>query len=327
VIPSRETLERLQRRWEFRSDALEMVLRLIDLLRGTYEDPFLAARLVLKGGTALNLCFGEVPRLSVDLDFNDIGALDRDLAIEERQTVMVAMERIARRRGYRVQRSAFAHAGQKLYLGYGSALGGDRRVEVDVNFLFRLPLDPVENCTVWSPGGDPPALCRVVGRSELVAGKLLALLDRTAPRDLYDVAHLPERGDRFCLHGRTRRIFIALSGTLPHPLSKYGRSRLERVTDDEITRALPPMLRAAERPTGGELRDAAWRVIAPLLDLTEAEREYVERVQLGDLRPELVFPEDGEMAERLRRHPALLWKAENARRHTRKRSNQTKPVR
>ncbi len=36
--------------------------------------------------------------------------------------------------GSRVQRSREEHAGQKLYFRYDSVLGGQRRIEVDVNF-------------------------------------------------------------------------------------------------------------------------------------------------------------------------------------------------
>jgi hypothetical protein len=31
----------------------------------------------------------------------------------------------------------------------------------------------------------------------------------------------------------------------------------------------------------------------------------------GKLSPELLFPDDEELTDRLRRHPALLWKMEN----------------
>jgi len=39
---------------------------------------------------------------------------------------------------------------------------------------------------------------------------------------------------------------------------------------------------------------------------------------VGDLRPELLFPDDSEISERLARHPALLWKAQNAREHSKR---------
>ena len=45
------------------------------------------------------------------------------------------------------------------------------------------------------------------------------------------------------------------------------------------------------------------------------ERDYIERVHAGELLPELLFPDDDETAIMLRRHPALLWKIENLKRH------------
>jgi hypothetical protein len=58
-----------------------------------------------------------------------------------------------------------------------------------------------------------------------------------------------------------------------------------------------------------------WIEPGRLLELSDAEREYTDRLQMGELRPGLLFPDDPELAARLARHPALLWKAKNAREH------------
>jgi predicted nucleotidyltransferase component of viral defense system len=52
----------------FRPDVLEKVAHLLGLLDGLNSHPFLKGKLVLKGGTALNLFIFDVPRLSVDID-------------------------------------------------------------------------------------------------------------------------------------------------------------------------------------------------------------------------------------------------------------------
>ncbi len=316
--PSRETLQRLEGRHGFTPAALEIVVRLLDLLRSVGDDPVLGQRLVLKGGTALNLCFGAPERLSVDLDFNDIGAPDREARLRDRPLVLAAVERIARRAGYRVQRSREEHAGQKLYLGYVSAFGNEARIQVDLNFIHRVPLEDVMMRQVWSPDESQDHETRVVGNTELIAGKVLALLDRSAPRDLYDIARL---GRRTGLLGkgwddRGRRLFIALSAVLDRPLSNYGIERLDRVTDDGIRRTLHPLLREDDRPVASELRGQAREFVEPLLALSQVEHEYVERVQVGDFEPELLFPAEPEIVERLRLNPALRWKIENARAHS-----------
>lgn len=56
----------------FRPDTLEKVIRLLDFLTQINQDDFLKDRLVLKGGTALNLFVFDIPRLSVDIDVNYI---------------------------------------------------------------------------------------------------------------------------------------------------------------------------------------------------------------------------------------------------------------
>ena len=112
---------------------------------------------------------------------------------------------------------------------------------------------------------------------------------------------------------RFRALFIALAGTLDHPLYSYGRARLERLTDESVQSQLHRVLIGKDRPNASFLRERAWEVVEPLLQLTEAEREFTDRIQGGDLAPELLFPDDPEITDRLRRHPALLWKVENAR--------------
>lgn len=60
----------------------------------------------------------------------------------------------------------------------------------------------------------------------------------------------------------------------------------------------------------------AWTVLSPLLELTEVERQFCDQLQAGTLQPDLLFPESPDIADRIRRHPALLWKAQNALGHT-----------
>ena len=72
----------------YRPEILEKVLLLLGILEQITSVPYLRKRLALKGGTALNLfSFKNLPRLSVDIDFNYIGSHERDVMIAERKTV------------------------------------------------------------------------------------------------------------------------------------------------------------------------------------------------------------------------------------------------
>ena len=92
----------------FRPDMLEKAAHLLGLLDALRSHPFLKKKLVLKGGTALNLFIFDVPRLSVDIDLNYVGAVDRDGMLAERPKVEQAVQAVfARRLCRNYQRVAF----------------------------------------------------------------------------------------------------------------------------------------------------------------------------------------------------------------------------
>jgi predicted nucleotidyltransferase component of viral defense system len=299
----------------FRPGGLEKVVRLGELAANISRHPLLGQALALKGGTALNLGFGPPPRLSVDIDLNYVADATREAMLRDRPVVERGVEELVARLGYQVQRSRADHAARKLFLRYRAAAGTPDRIEVDLNFLFRLPLGDVRPLALWQPGEFERPRIRVVPAEELIAGKLCALLARAAPRDLFDAIRLPSRLSSVWSTPKLRRLFVALGGTLDHPLHRYGPDRFARVDERVVREQLHPMLTSGSEPDAADLRRGAWDAVAPMLDLSEAEREYTDRLQLGDLRPELLFPDDTGMAERLGRHPALLWKAQNAREH------------
>lgn len=72
----------------YRPEILEKVYRLLDLIDVFMKVPFLKKTLVLKGGTAINLfCTDKLPRLSLDIDFNYIGATDRETMLEDKNKI------------------------------------------------------------------------------------------------------------------------------------------------------------------------------------------------------------------------------------------------
>ena len=144
---------------------------------------------------------------------------------------------------------------------------------MDINYQMRRPIvAPVERA-LWQPVQGQAVTIRSVGDEELWAGKIAALLDRTMPRDLFDVAQLSERSPHLVGAPRFRRIVIAWCGILPHPLHTYGRDRLDRVDDASIEQQLAPMLAGLERPKREDLAKGAWQILEPMLKLDEREME------------------------------------------------------
>ena len=322
---SLEFLERCASEFGFQVAALEKVARLGELAGDIVRHPFLGKGLALKGGSALNLCFGPPKRLSVDLDFNYIGHAEREKMLKERPLVEAALIELAHKRGFRVQKSAEAFAGRKIYLHYRSVLGPEDRIEIDLNFIFRVPLSGLESSELWQPGELDRPVVRMIGKEELVVGKILALLDRGAARDVWDTAHLPELASRCMAADHFRKLFIALSIVLDHSLLTYSRGRLERlVTDHVITEQVAPLLNVEIELSAADLIEKAWAVIGTFFNLSAEEKDYLESANRGDLRIELLFPGDLEEATRIAAHPAIQWKISNVKAHVAKSTGETR---
>jgi hypothetical protein len=283
------------------------------LLDALNSHPFLKTRIALKGGTALNLFYFDVPRLSVDIDLNYIGAADRETMLAERPKLEQAVQAVCSREGLTVRRMPSEHAGGKWRLSYLASMGGSGNLELDVNFMLRTPLWPPRIAECHPLGSFKAAPVTVLDPHELAAGKLAALLARSANRDIFDAHRLLVAPDLD--HARLRLGFVVYGGmnrTDWRSVSPQG------VTGDPATAAqdLVPMLRADLAPSRGEV--AAWLAqlvaecrerLAIVLPLQAHELEFLERLNgAGEIAPE-VLTGDRALQAILRVQPGLQWKA------------------
>ncbi|HNS45492.1 MAG TPA: nucleotidyl transferase AbiEii/AbiGii toxin family protein, partial [Alphaproteobacteria bacterium] len=272
--------------------------------------------LVLKGGTALNLFIFDVPRLSIDIDLNYMGAADREAMVAERPKIEEALQAVFSREGFTVRRVPAEHAGGKWQLRYPSASGHGGNLEVDVNFMFRIPLWPVKTLDSRPVGIWQAAGIAVVDMHELAAGKLTALLSRRQARDLFDCSNL------FHLDSLDRerlRLAFVVYGAM-------SRKDWRTVTPGDVDfdsvdldQKLIPTLRASgiERIQkdhfGKSLVADCRNFLSVLLPFTKNEMEFLDQVlDKGTIAPEFLT-DDEDMQDRIRHHPLLEWKAMNVR--------------
>lgn len=314
-----EQLQRAAAEIGFPADGLEKVLYLLHLLDGFRAHPYLKTRLALKGGTALNLFEFDVPRLSVDIDLNYVGAADRDTMLAERPEVERAIEAVCGRLDLTVKRVPSEHAGGKWRLGYLRAAGGTGTLELDLNFVLRVPLWPVVLRESRTLAGESAGSVPVLDRHELVAGKLAALFGRTAARDVFDAHGLLGRADLDPT--RVRLAFVAYGAMNRRDWRSVSIDEL-RLDPKEAERMLLPLLRTGVGPPRGEV--AGWTTalvertrerLAAVLPLRSNEVAFLDALlDGGEVRPELLT-DDPALRDRLRAHPALLCKAQNVRTH------------
>ena len=77
----------LQPPGDFAPQTVDKVERLLGLLGEINDHRYLGPRLVLHGGTALNVFHLDIPRLSVDIDVLYVGAVSRDTMLAERPEI------------------------------------------------------------------------------------------------------------------------------------------------------------------------------------------------------------------------------------------------
>ena len=302
----------------FRPDVLEKVAHLLGLLNAIRSHPFLRGKLALKGGTALNLFVFDVPRLSVDIDLNYVGTESRLAMLEERPRLEDALQAVFSREDFTIRRMPSEHAGGKWSLRYPTAAGQSGRIDVDVNYMYRVPLWPVCHMDSHQVGSWLATDIPVVDIHELAAGKLAALLSRRRARDLFDCRQI------FSLDtldmSRLRTAFVAYG-------AMNRRDWRTAATDDvafdprELSSQLLPSLPASAvagmdaDEYGRTLMEDCRKALSALLPFNAAEQAFLDRLlDYGEINGALLTP-DAALQQRIDAQPWLEWKAQNVRQH------------
>ncbi|HBC71853.1 MAG TPA: nucleotidyl transferase AbiEii/AbiGii toxin family protein [Coxiellaceae bacterium] len=317
---SKEQLMVLSNNTGFRAEILEKVLLLMDLLECFFNDPLLKGKLVLKGGTALNLFYLELPRLSIDIDLNYIGEIDRENMMFDRKRTEERIIAICELQKFMLYRQPSVHAGGKLIWRYPSALGYMGNLEMDLNYMYRIPLLPVSQKTSIQIGDFSVKNIVVLDVHELAAGKLAALIDRSLGRDLFDA---------YCLFSANflnseilRPIFVTYLGV--GNKKDICNISVEKITIDheELLNRLLPML--SKKRLSDIENKKIWittmlvemrKSLQTLLPLRANEIAFLDALlDYGEIRPEMIT-ENLQLQKNIKSHPALHWAVFNTQRN------------
>ena len=296
----------------FSEDLIEKVIRLEELLQDIFRHPYLSKRLLLKGGTALNFCYFDRLRLSVDIDLNYIGSARVKVMQEERPKIDEAITKIVEDKGYKILRKpGEEHAGGKWRLAYKNLWGNNKNLELDINYLYRVPIGLSRRINFETFSNTKRFEIFVVSIEELFAGKTVAALDRVAPRDIYDIANIVDYTGNYdrCLF---RKTIILLGASQREDFRKIKADKLYEVSDKDIKDSLYPLLPQDKRIDRKELFGKIIPFIADILNFTSSEKEFLDRyLDNAEYKPELLFYEYHDLIPQIKEHPVLLWKRLN----------------
>lgn len=312
MLNSKDALMRQARAEGYKPEILEKVYRLLDVFQQIMSVPYLKKRLVLKGGTALNLfCFERLPRLSVDIDLNYIGALEREKMLEEKPMIMDAIQQIMLQNQFERHRAPMMHAGGKMVWFYPSLLGQRGSLEIDINFMCRQPLFSVilksPNIQEYKQIQGP-----VLDSHELAAGKLSALFDRGASRDWFDAHYLLTQ---MPLDKRKLKLaFVTYLAMSKIDLSRMVPEQINFDLTDLRNRLVPVMHHSSVPRSAHELKkwavtrtEALQERLTDLLPLDANEKQFIIKIRNeGIVSPELIT-HDTDLAKKILSHPAIGW--------------------
>jgi predicted nucleotidyltransferase component of viral defense system len=295
------------------------VLYLEAILRQLVRHPDLKGAWALKGGTALNLFFLDVPRLSVDIDIDYVGHGDLEPMQAARPAFEAAVVACCEREDCSVRRMPPDHAGGKFRLRYAAAAGGTASLEIDVNFLLRRPLLGVDHRAPRFPPDAPTETVPLLALEEIAAGKFTALLTRRAARDSFDALQLLELAPDLLQRPGFRLAFVVRAAGSRHDVRGL-RPGDDAVTPAEIRNQLLPLLRVEARPFDGDpqriarrLNEVCTAAIERLLAWSDGEREFIGRLSDdGEIAAESIT-DDPALQALVREQPLLQWKALNVR--------------
>lgn len=305
---------------DFRPEILEKVIYLMRVLEDINKDAYLQRRLVLKGGTALNLFYFGLPRLSVDADLNYIGNIEREVMIKERPEIEERIARICNGIGLSLYRKPSMHAGGKMIWRYPSALGNQGNLEIDLNYMYRIPLVPIAMKSSVKVVGGIISNIAVLDIHELAAGKLSALIDRGAARDVFDAHFLLNHMD--LNDTLLRSLFIVYAAMSRKKDIREFDYQVINYDVTEFQNRLIPMLKKEFINEVGNVKLWSKKLmtechsrLSRLFPLSEHEKEFLTGIiDKGVIQSQLIF--DGEIAEKVSVHPALHWAAFNSKRRS-----------
>jgi predicted nucleotidyltransferase component of viral defense system len=112
MVASRETLQDLAAERQLQPVTVERVIRLVDILDAFGADTMIGPRIALKGGTALSVFHSDLDRLSVDVDVNYVGAIEKERMEVDRPELEDRIERLMQSKGYTARREPLEHGGR-----------------------------------------------------------------------------------------------------------------------------------------------------------------------------------------------------------------------
>ena len=308
---SKQYISELGNKTGFINSNIEKAVRLLDVLQFIDKelDPQ-HTKLVLKGGTAINLIFMNLTRLSVDIDLDYIGSIDKETASKDRDLILNILDNFMMKEGYSV---SFKSRGSIILASrtysFVNAFGNRDNIKVEINFIYRIHILNPEVVEIECFDKHIRVNCPI--KEELFGMKICALIDRNKPRDLYDVKNIMSLDQRLNMDQLKKATLFYLSLDGVFAVNENTYNGIKAISQNDIKKELAPILPKGTKLNLEETKEEVIAWITHLLLLSNDERKYLEEFSRGNYNPFLLF--DLSCAKRVVDHPMARWKTSNLR--------------
>jgi len=230
--------ERVLKNWadQIETDSLQLAehdCRITYLLSDIFSNDFLKERLLLKGGTAINkLHLQELSRLSVDLDFNQVGPKNEVLKDAKKVREIITNIIYDHDASYKI-RYDYRYEQTTLHAKYAALVGKSfQPIKLEISHVETFPILKTETKNIFLYDSNDTRLVNTYKIEELVATKLRALYGRAKIRDLYDVnAALRSLNDKNAVR-KMLLFYLYRNRTIFNPKVFLAKLQSDKYSDD-----------------------------------------------------------------------------------------------
>lgn len=304
---SKQYLASLANKSNFIKDTLEKVLRLSEILKFLNSDVVFCNKLALKGGTAINLTTVELPRLSVDIDLDFTENVKKDELPDIKEKFKKRLNDYMWQENYSLVESRDHFALSSFLYSYINNAGNRDNIKIEINFLDRCHVFPLEKKTILSNGVVENFEVLTLNTVELYASKINALLSRATPRDLYDVNTMIKKDIVTDLENlRKCLVFYNIVGG-DYDIQNLDYKNIETLDYKKYKTQLKPVISKSDMFDIEEAKKTVITFLKTLLVFSNSEKEFLSKIQNNIYIPELLF-EDEKIIANIKNHPAVLWR-------------------
>lgn len=307
-------LTEISNKYGYIKNNLEKVIRLAEILNIIYTTEY-KDKLVLKGGTCINLFYRDMPRLSVDIDLDYIGSVRKEKMLEEKIAISDFLERRLENENYYLStdKTKRYYALDSLVFKYNSESGGTDNIKIEINYMDRLHLYPLEKKKCQNKLLNEDTKIVILSEMEVYACKIVALLNRATPRDLYDVVEMIKCNKELNIERDLLRkavIFYNCISGEANLLDDNVYNKIKGITQNEIFRYLMPMLMKNDKIDLEQEKENVIVNLKKVLKYTKEEREFITEFYNKKVLPDKLY-KDEKIQKIVLNHPMVEFKLKN----------------